>query len=743
MVLVVASPVRAAEEGPREKGPAYGEDPYELVRLGERFLDRGDKVQGLEHLTRAFRYRPDDEALAGRILGLVGAGDEAARLLWTWRWWRAAADENGRARPSPELRELPLSAELGKLEAARAKAVIELLALADSKMADAAEAPENALLAWWARRAAHDLARSQPALFAARADGLRPDLTLPPDIHMPVIKALEQILKSALPSSRSGIALRAARSLFGMGVQAGFKDLKGERPRGMERVRKIGASGMARAREQLRRDVGKPWTVDDLEWFTRVESEAFTRGHDSFAFPGVAVSPNELYRIETDCGAETLLGVARTVEYHHARLVGWFGRDPFEGRQGIVRIVPEANGLEAEGAPFWWAGGFQGGDTTVLRFSCGRINGLGHGLTHELTHRFDGAIYPGMPLWLVEGRAVWTGSAFGPYTDEVFVEDHASFGTLHTARIKGYGGYGKLATLIEGKLEDYRDNYTAGYALYLYLNTWREGGKDGERIFQDRLLTFMKGCRKGRRPRVWFEKCFCDGKEGRPENLKDFAEGFDAYLAGFHWKTPKPWREWYTQKVPKTPPEPFVYDEPTWTWTRGRCEPIFGQEQAWVAAKVLLDLDRGREAVPALLWALRSDGRRPDVEEALKETLFALNRKDAAWALTQALRYPYAPPDRPARFLGVLRDVKQLLKRFDEVREAAAGAGPKAASFLATVTADRNRLALWLGVPLAGDASEATGVHPEGSFPLAGRAGPRPIWWGTRSTAAPGSGTPP
>ena len=45
-----------------------------------------------------------------------------------------------------------------------------------------------------------------------------------------------------------------------------------------------------------------------------------------------------------------------------------------------------------------------------MRFSIGTIEGLGHGLTHELTHRFDGALFPGQPTWLVEGKAVWTGA---------------------------------------------------------------------------------------------------------------------------------------------------------------------------------------------------------------------------------------------------------------------------------------------------------------------------------------------
>ena len=59
---------------------------------------------------------------------------------------------------------------------------------------------------------------------------------------------------------------------------------------------------------------------------------------------------------------------------------------PFDGRRGVARIVPEVDDLETEGAPYWWAAGFQSGDRTTVRFSWGTIPGLGRTLTHELTH---------------------------------------------------------------------------------------------------------------------------------------------------------------------------------------------------------------------------------------------------------------------------------------------------------------------------------------------------------------------
>jgi len=206
---------------------------------------------------------------------------------------------------------------------------------------------------------------------------------------------------------------------------------------------------------------------------------------------------------------------------HHDRLAKWYGSDPFATRPGLCRIVPEASGLESEGAPFWWAGGFQGGDTTTVRFSVGSIEGLGHLLTHELTHRFDGALFPGIPAWLAEGKAVWTGNAYANCEDDAFDERWASIGTIEAAFIKGYGDLGKLTKLITGTLDDYRDNYVAGFALYVYLHTRKPQGT--ATVFADRLVKFQKEAR-GKKGKEHFEACFCDGKEGRPEKLEGFVK---------------------------------------------------------------------------------------------------------------------------------------------------------------------------------------------------------------------------
>jgi hypothetical protein len=490
-------------------------------------------------------------------------------------------------------------------------------------------------------------------------------------------------------------------------------------------LRQEAGQGLARARRQVAEQVekeGGAWTLEELEWMDEDEAEAFTRAHDTFAHPGVALSPQEWYRVETDCGHGTLVGVAATVEFHHLRLAGWYGSDPFVGRPGLVRIVPESHGLEAEGAPFFWAGGFQGGDTTTLRFSCGTIEGLGGGLTHELTHRFDGVLFPGQPSWLAEGKAVWTGGAFGHSSQRKFVENHVSFGTIESVFIKGYGGERKLRELVEGTMEDYRDNYSAGYALYVYLNTWVDEG--GRLPFKGRLAEFMQNCRR-RKGDVgeFFDKHFADGRDGRPEDFTGFAAGFAEFVRGFYWKTPAPWTSRYTQEVGRRG-SPWVYDEPTWSWARARAEPFFGQDQARVAGEILVDGGKQREAVGAFVWALTMDGRHPVAERNLGDLLLNLREKDGAWAAEQRRVFPgpvwgeKGGDFRPAPFLKSLRATKHLRTLLEEASRAeAAGGRPTVARALA---ADGDRLARWMGLPETASPSiearttsrKGTSAHP-------------------------------
>jgi len=719
-----AIPVPLVPAQPPQEAPVPDriDDPYDHLLLGRRALDAGRRQEACEQYSGALAHRPRSLDIL-KLLLKVAADDADARTLWSHAWYAAAADAEGRVKPDRTSRDLLAANDphLSAIAFARARAVSELIAFAEKRASRGTKAPEELLVAWWARRLALELAAAAPALERTVSPGLNAFLDVPESFHDPVIRALEQVLKNALSNEQTGTAMRAARSLHGLAVQAGFKDLKGPRPKGMDRVRAAAAAGLARARAQLESKIGDPWTIDELDWLSRLEGEAFTRDHASFANPGAALSPNGLYRIETDCGFETLRGVTLTIELHHARLVNWFGLDPFKGRRGIVRIVPEAHGLESEGTPFWWAGGMQGGDTTTMRLACGTIEGLGHGLTHELTHRFDGAVYPGLPGWLLEGRAVWTGGAYGSSSDTGFVPNHASFGTIQNAFIKGYGGLAKLTELIEGTIEDYRDNYVAGYALYVYLASWEE---EERKLYAERLERFMRSARGQGNRKAWFVKNFADGAEGRPDGLEAFAEVFQAFVRGFYWKTRQPWTERYITEVPAGPASPHVYDEPTWTWARNRAEPFFGQDHAREMGIMLLDLGRREDALHALVWALSADGRSPEVERLLGRTLKDLGKKDAAWVMEHVNAFPCGATDGPAPFFAGLRQTRILLQALEE---AAAGYADSGIPFAAAATAaEAGRLAGWLGLPKSASAplAEHAVLHPlDGAGRHAGASG--------------------
>jgi len=693
------------------------------VAAAELALEQGCLSDANRHFRRALELAPFDAGLMLRVFGTLEE-DEDARILWTHDWCDAAADPQGRVKLAPDARrrladlEHPLA-----IAGARAAAAQELAGLCSVRAKAGLRRSEEFLIADWAGRLARELARKSPALEEALDPRLPVGLELPDRFHRSVLEALERLMKDSLAGGRTELGLRAARTLHGLVVQAGFKDLEGPRPSGMKALGRSAAAGLERARKRVAREVGTPWSLEDLEWLSSEEGEAFTREHSSFARPGVALSPNGWYRIETDCGFETLLGVAETVELHHQRLADWFGRDPFVGRPGLVRVVPKSAGLESEGAPFWWAGGFQGGDTTVMRFAQGTIEGLGHGITHELTHRFDGAIYPGIPSWLAEGKAVWTGAAYGAATDREFVVRHVLFGTIEGVYVKGWGSEAKLAELVGG-VEDYRENYSAGYALYVYLHTWEV---DGAFLYRERLQHFMENARDGARdPRAFFERCFCDGREGRPESLSEFAQGWAGFLKGFHWKSRASWLSRYTGQVPSAGSQPYVYDEPTWTWQPRRCEPFFGQGQALVAARTLLDADWVEEGVHGLVWALACDLREPRCLELLAQALAARpgnSCAEAAWVANHALYFPERPVTEPAPFLRRLVRTRALLAALQEAARDYREAGALRAA--AALAADHDRLARWLGAREIGSASgdEALQRHPfdRGARPLSTR----------------------
>ncbi len=590
-------------------------------------------------------------------------------------------------------------AELVKLAATRAAALKEVLELAkslDKKQATSAAQHLVArhledLAAHLAGNSLSHLALAAP-VFAAFPEHPLIDLKLP-------LAALKECAESALAKKEPGRALHMARILLAVATQARLQGLKGPKPDGMQPVGMAAANLIGRARAAL--EAGAVVTpLADLEALDALGRQKFTAEHADPGKVGSTLSPEGRYRVETTCGAETLIGAAQTVELHHRRLANWFGKDPFRDRLGVLRIVPSAAELEAEGTPHWWAGGFQSGDVTTLRFSHGTIEGLGRGITHELTHRFDGAIYPGMPAWLVEGRAVWTGAAYATSADENFVERHVSVGSVEAAFIKGYGNHRELEKLITGSLEDYRDNYSAGYALFVYLRT---APPDAIPLFATRLEHFMKTSASDRTPALErFAAAFTDADEkgGLPKDMKAFAKGFATWLQGFYWQSRAPFLEHYVTRTSSAWHAGYVYDKPTWHKARDRAEPFFAQDHAATLMDVLLAEGRKKEAaIAAAVSALVDE---PDAERSLAAAalLASAGEHAAAWALqnSTARRFQGRVPalEAPENIRPRLAKCHTLVKELAALATARTATEPRAARALLD---DANTLAAHLGLP--------------------------------------------
>ena len=724
---LVSSPATAAGREPVSRvaiTPQKG-DGAAAMRAARAAVGAGSLDRAKEHLERALASkasRVEAALLLAEVAKRQGAKDPMARAARLWL--EANVDAQGRlaTRPPKGVFVLPdsdLDAAKVLLPAAvaRARAVQSLVDFAKKRESQGARSAEQLLTAAWARRVGLDLAQSMPGLVDSVTPNLRPAVSVPKGAHSSVLKAVERVGTKALSAGRPGLAIRAGRILHGLGVQADFKDLKGPRPSGMAKWRAKGAKMMAAGRDRLETSHERPWTVEELEWLATEEGEAFTRERSDFAAPGVAISPDGLYRIESDCGHETLLAAARTIEFHHRRLVDEFGSDPFSSggkvRQGLVRIVPDPSGLEAEGAPFFWAGGFQSGDTTVVRQTSGTVEGLGRLLTHELTHRFDGALHPGIPSWLAEGRAVWTGAAYGAIEDEAFKRDYGSWGTMQTVANYGYAGRRQLELLVSGTPSDYRQNYSAGNALYVFLRTWFPGKSEsfdgGEPVFAERLVAFEDSGKHASSPKgrlADFTAAFCDGEDGRPDTFEGFAKLFREFVYGFDAFKPAPAAKRYGGVGGGG--STWIYDEPTWTWDWVRAEPRFGQTQARRAGELLAEHGRAGDAIRAFVWARAVDGY--DARTAwglsalLEEGSGKVAAEEALFAVTSelhgepfgALGGDYLGASGPS-FATAIPAAKGLLSAELEVARDLAAAGASQAA--ARAVREARRFSRFVGLP--------------------------------------------
>ncbi|MBM4062977.1 MAG: hypothetical protein FJ265_18060, partial [Planctomycetes bacterium] len=676
---------------PAARGPA--DVRWQMARSA---LAAGKADEARQHLLAALTFHPDSPAL---LLDLVQAAsaDADQLALWSERFVRAAADAKGRfspdaatkkAMPSGKRAEAAFAAAR-ELASLRAQAVAELVQAIERERPDPRQpnAARSVLVRWFAELL-FAIADQAPAMLRSTEAGLGEAIAAFHAEPGPVVAGLLRIVQQGAPRSGSGPAtgaaplvlqdraVRAARLLLGIERQAGFRDLRGEPPPDLG-APAAEARRLLAAIEAAPAEAARVWSIEELERLGPEAAEAFTARHRHWRCPGIALSPTGRYRIETVCGHETLLGVARTIELHHARLVAHFGQDPFAGRQGVVRIVPEHGDLETEGSPFWWAGGFQAGDRTVLRFAWGDVPGLGHGLTHELTHRFDSVLRPFLGAWYKEGHASWTAGHYAKVRDADFVDDHLDLGSVARTAGKGYGGKEQFARLLRGEVEDYRDNYFAGYALYAFLR-----GHPPKQMprYRGALERYERTARGGRKDPVgWFTDCFCDGEQGRPASFDGFVAEWQAFLGGVvAWLDERPeGHEWVGRYGGLGPRDPggLVHDAPTWSWARLRAEPWFGQDHAALATALLEEAGETEAAVAAGLWSFAVDGWRPQTARAVAAGLAA--RAPAAAFATAALareRFPgFAVAGAPPPLRKVHGYAAALAERARALAEGGAG----------------------------------------------------------------------
>ena len=674
-VLSVASKVRVATR----------------LNLGKAAMAAGDFQAARDHYLSALAHGPADRQILTGLLELATAAKDAdAKVIWAIRLYQALADDRGRARIGKPLNKLWPKGEKApaSLALARSNAVGELARFVAKNRRGRAGTGSGVLLRW-ASDLAWQLMKDAPALQTKYGPSFRKATTTAVADYQTVLKALEKVATGGILPKPVGqetapsvaaledAIVRASRCLTGMGAQARFKDRRGPPPPNVGQAEALGRSARGKVREKIGQRLGEPLTLDQLAQMTKAEIEEFTKTHATWGNPGVAVSPTGKYQIHTICGYNTLIGAVETVEFHHARLVNWYGKDPFEGRQGTIRIVPASDGLEAEGAPFWWAGGFQSGDLTTVKFNWSNVGSLGRILTHELTHRFDGRLLAFVPSFAVEGRAVWTADSYGMIEDDNFRTNKLSLKACTDAFMSGYGNPRNLKKLIEGTIDDYRDNYTAGYALFAYLASWSEGG---EPLYAGRLDQYLQNARAGRsNPIKWFSHCFTDGKAGRPEDFDGFAAEFrtflnDCYQWGWNPRSGKPsWANRYRTTPVRGRRRSLVEDEPTWVWARNRAEPWFGQRHAAAAGKLLQELGADRAAIAALLWSLGVDDWQPVTADPLATLLERNGHEDIAWIVRAEMRrrgqFAFTKPLGEAPTLKVLPRVASYFATLRKVAE--------------------------------------------------------------------------
>ncbi|MHC4550774.1 MAG: hypothetical protein ACYTEZ_18600 [Planctomycetota bacterium] len=683
LLLVLAAPSLKAEERARD-------EVDRLVKLAQRCEERGQTGHAERHLEEALALAPDSLRILKALLAL-NRDDPQGFALWSLFLAARATDARGRlARPGgfplALWRRLEPTLALAPVRAA----VVERLAAEAKRL----RKPEAAPLAHYLHDVARTCMDSAPALrtrhapvFAAAVARCQPDPAA-------VLARLERAMLGLLSAGREDDALRAARILRGATVQARRTKLAVRR---RETLHQSAGKVIAKIRRKRRARV-EPLGVEDVRRIPRAQRPGWQVLHRDWANPTVVISPEGRYRIESVCGVRTTLMAAADVEYQHRRLVAWYGRDPFEQAQGTVRLCRSPADLEREGQPHYWAGGFQAGHVTALVVNASNRQGIATGLTHELTHRFDGALYPRLPAWLLEGRAVYTaGATLWPRAERIEARS-VLWGSIYRTMIRGFRSAANLSKLIDGTLEDYRDNYAAGYTLWLYLTRFRQD-RFGARI-EPYLRSFAT--RPGSEPLARFERFFVDGKQGRPGTFADLVKDWSRFVGEGAAIDPVAWKkEWNARAGAArkearerqarlqreaqglelaSPRDRSILDHSNWPRIRSRSDdPAFGERHAYAAALWFEAHDKTAAARDAFVWARQVDELDAARLRRIAGFHEARGQPASAWLLRLAARgrthEPVALGAPPARVAAVQALLTPLLAALKEREAAARAAG--------------------------------------------------------------------
>src|SRR5262245_5338218 len=559
---------------PCAEGAPAGPEAQRRHREGRAALQAGKRAAARHHLLGALALEPADVDVLADLATLEGA-DADARATWLVHSAWAAADVVAKGKPrSWAAFPAPETATALDLASKRANALRVVVDVAARLPAD-----RGGPVARWLRAVGADLAAGSVALSASSKEALDRAVERCRPETAKVETALKTALQQAVSEKRWADVLVAGRLLVGLERQRASAATGAGAAPGPAATAIRMAIGQARA--AMRAAEAPPLTLEDLLGIDGAKRPAWAEQHAEWPGAVVATTPRGLYRVESVCGWDTTRCAVADLEAIHARLARWNRRDPFAGRPGLVRLCSSPVDMEQEGSPFWWAKGFAGGDRVVVHVNFDDRDVLGRVLTHELTHRFDGALHPGLPAWALEGRAMYAETCSASARSREIDERLLSWGDLQGAFERVWGAPPKLEEILAGKNKEYRDNYPVGYSLWTFLSRFRGFGGDqrGEFLFRSRIRFWLDGPGRaaGADPVASFVAAFCDGEAGRPAGLESFSKLFDEFLLGFWIEDTPPWtrtllaRDDAARRAAGTSGD--LHDRSNWPTSRQRLDP--------------------------------------------------------------------------------------------------------------------------------------------------------------------------